>query len=92
VFELNASSIKWMTVGGQNNSVATFEAAATLKQDNVTQTVTVIVRAIDGTRISDTASDEFMISIYQPTSLIFGAADLWAGPLPVQRGNIGISF
>ncbi|MBP7760202.1 SGNH/GDSL hydrolase family protein [Candidatus Saccharibacteria bacterium] len=92
VFELNASSIKWLTVGGRNNSVATFEAAATLKQDNVTQTVTVVARAIDGTRVSDTARDEFMISIYQPTSLIFGIADLWAGPLQVQRGNVGISF
>lgn len=90
VFELNASSIKWMTVGGQNNSVATFEVAAKLRQDNIIQTVSVVLRVTDGNRINRFTEDDFMISIYQPTSMVFGTPDMWAGPLPVKRGNINI--
>ena len=87
-FDLNATSIKWLTTSSANNSLATFQAAATLKTDATIQSVTVIVEAVDGARIGETAADSFGLSIYQPFSTLFISPDMSLGPLPIQRGNI----
>ena len=56
-FELNATSIAWLTISDTNQSLATFKASATLTRDGVSQPVTVIVQARDGTRLDATSDD-----------------------------------
>ncbi|MFZ2494660.1 MAG: GDSL-type esterase/lipase family protein [Candidatus Saccharimonadales bacterium] len=90
-FELNASSIAWLTTSGANNSAVMFQSSAVMKRDGIAQTVTVLVEASDGGRIDTSRNDTFRMAIYLST-IPFGAPDYYVGPLTIDRGNIKITY
>lgn len=91
-FELNATSIAWLTTSGVNQSVATFQSSAVLRRDGVAEPVIALVEATDGTRVSPAGVDTFRLSIYQANSASLTTASYFVGPLPIDRGTIKISF
>ena len=91
-FELNATSIKWLTTTGSNQEVGIFNGVGTLKSDDQSQPVAFTVYAQDGERLSPLANDTFSVSLY-PESGSFGTSSLYfVAPTEVGRGNIKIRF
>lgn len=87
--ELNATSISWLIVQGNNNSTGIFQGTATMQLDGQTSTVAFRVTGVDGERLDATSLDRFQIEIFAP-----GADPNTATPLykvsstNIARGNI----
>lgn len=92
VFELNATSIAWLTTSGINQSVASFQSVAMLKRDGVAESVIATVEALDATRLSIASADSFRLTIYPTSAPFMTSASYTVGPLPIEHGNIKISF
>lgn len=67
-FELNATSISWLTTIGSNSSVGIFQGIASLVVDGQNSTALFRVTAADGKRLSPISTDQFQVMVFEESA------------------------
>lgn len=91
-FDLNATSIHWLTTQGTNASTGIFQGTANLVIDGTTTTVLFRLTGVDGERLDSAGStpDSLSLHVYRANSDPNTVAPLYRVDSVVERGNIRI--
>lgn len=89
-FELDATSIAWLTTEGKNDSTGTFQGAAELVVDGTRSNVTFRLTGLDGERLDTASEDRLTLKIYREGDNPNTAAPIYQVSGGVLRGNIKI--
>jgi hypothetical protein len=89
-FDLNATSIAWLTTQGTNSSMGIFQGTASLALDGVTTPVVFRLTGIDGERLNSTSADRLTLYVYADGANPNTATPLYKVSQDVLRGNIKI--
>lgn len=89
-FDLNATSIAWLTTQGTNNSTGIFQGTATLKVDGTSQNVAFRLTGVDGALLDSASPDHLVLKVYALGANPDTATPLYQVSQDVERGNIKI--
>lgn len=89
-FDLNATSIAWLTTQGTNNSTGIFQGTANLVVDGVTTNVIFRLTGLDGELVDSTSQDNLTLKVYAEGANPNTATPLYQVSQDVLRGNIKI--
>jgi hypothetical protein len=89
-FELNASSIAWLTTQDPNDSIGIFQGEGVLRVDGVRSAVIFRVTGLDSERLDTESQDHLTVMIYGGSANPNGGPPLYQINDDIQRGNIKI--
>lgn len=89
-FELNATSITWLTTQGQHDSTGIFQGTAKLEIDGVASDVTFRLTGLDGERLNTVSEDYLTLKVYASGATPDDGNSIYQVDARVLRGNIKI--
>jgi hypothetical protein len=90
IFNLNATSIEWLTTQGVNNSTGIFQGTAELEIDGAISEVAFRLSGIDGELLNATDPDHLTLRIFRSDDNPNTATPIYRVNTDVERGNIRI--
>ena len=90
-FSVDSSSINWLVISGEGDSVATFAGNADVVADGVATTGQFLVQAQDGDRLGIPSADLFAVSIWEAGLSVWSDPPTWLVHLKaIDSGDIKI--
>lgn len=89
-FELNATSIAWLTTQGQNDSTGILQGIARLSVNGVVSNVIFRLTGLDGELLNSTTQDHLTLKVYPEGENPNTATPIYQVSADVLRGNIKI--